>query len=272
MKVNLIILLTVVAGLFASCDNNGSNPVSGNEISFLQVSQGQEFSLGVSSDYEVYGWGKNINGVLGTVEEHILMTDNPVKINGLQDIVKVSAGKDHALALSSDGKVYAWGGNENGQLGIGKKIDFLYSPFQVELLDNVKIIAAGDSYSFAVRHDGSVYSWGRNSNGCLGHGTMYESLFPKVIFSLTNLVEFELSGASCMALDKNGKVWTWGDNEGHKLGREDEANDYDGLSPAQLDIQDKVIRIGSDESGFYVVTDRNETIKLGELVDEATND
>jgi alpha-tubulin suppressor-like RCC1 family protein len=73
------------------------------------------------------------------------------------------------LALRSDGTVWAWGSNEDGQLGDGTTTN-RSTPVQVSGLSNVTAVAAGASHSLALRGDGTVWAWGGRNFGQLGDG------------------------------------------------------------------------------------------------------
>ncbi|KAF4759151.1 hypothetical protein FOZ63_009911, partial [Perkinsus olseni] len=89
-------------------------------------------------------------------------------------ILKVSCGDQHMLALTKDGEVFSWGYNDFGQLGWGLHgVDVVgqQRPQKVpNLPTTIRDIAAGGGHSVAVAEDGSVYAWGSNSQGQLGHG------------------------------------------------------------------------------------------------------
>ncbi|KAF4688699.1 hypothetical protein FOZ60_002505 [Perkinsus olseni] len=89
-------------------------------------------------------------------------------------ILKVSCGDQHMLALTKDGEVFSWGYNDFGQLGWGLHgVDVVgqQRPQKVpNLPTTIRDIAAGGGHSVAVGEDGSVYAWGSNSQGQLGHG------------------------------------------------------------------------------------------------------
>ena len=83
-----------------------------------------------------------------------------------------AADLNHSLAAGSDGKLYAWGSNSNGQLGDGTTTSRT-RPVQVALPAGVSVsaMAAGSFYSLALGSDGKLYAWGNNSSGqLLGDG------------------------------------------------------------------------------------------------------
>ncbi|WP_395836206.1 RCC1 domain-containing protein [Cystobacter fuscus] len=97
--------------------------------------------------------------------------------------MSVIAGATHSLALRSDGTVWAWGNNDNGQLGDGTTTHRL-SPVQVPGLTGVVALAAGNSYSMAMLSDGTVRTWGNNNHGQLGNGTTTHANSPGPVVGL----------------------------------------------------------------------------------------
>ncbi|MFP2913744.1 RCC1 domain-containing protein, partial [Pyxidicoccus sp. 3LFB2] len=83
---------------------------------------------------------------------------------------RVAAGYHHTLALKTDGTVWAWGNNTDGQLGDGTNTP-RSTPVQVQGLTGVVAIAANDFDTLALKADGTVWAWGNNSYGQLGDGT-----------------------------------------------------------------------------------------------------
>ena len=88
------------------------------------ISAGGGFSLALKKDGTVWAWGSNVNGELGigsfaTDSKLVGLGYNiePVEVSILQDVVEISAGGTHAMAVTGDGGVWAWGGNDEGQLG-----------------------------------------------------------------------------------------------------------------------------------------------------------
>lgn len=110
--------------------------------------------------------------------------------------------------------LYAWGGNQGGA-GTGTTRHTVGAPAPVHDLSGV--VAASGRY--AVRADGTVWSWGSNSLGELGNGwTGGGSPVPVRVRGLTNVVAVAETGVTGLALRADGTVWGWGANWGHIIG------------------------------------------------------
>ena len=113
-------------------------------------------------------WGNNLDGQLGNGTQDDGVNPNWAAVSGLSGgVVAVSAGDAHALALTSDGSVWAWGGNSSGQLGNGTTTASAV-PVQVPGLTGIVAVSAGSDVSVALRSDGTVWTWGGNSGQLLG--------------------------------------------------------------------------------------------------------
>ena len=144
------------------------------------VAAGIFHSLALKSDGTVWAWGDNYFGQLG--DNTTTQRQTPVRVKGvggvgtLTSITAISAGNVNGLALKSDGTVWAWGDNYNGQLGDNTFTPRL-TPVQVkgvggvETLTGVSSIASGVSGSLARKTDGTVWAWGFGGLGQMGNGT-----------------------------------------------------------------------------------------------------
>ncbi len=125
--------------------------------------------------------------------------------------IAVAAGAHHALALTDDGEVWAWGQNQYGQLGQGTKTN-LNIPRQVDGLPEIKSIAAGAYFSLALSEDGKVYGWGHNDKGQIGNAGSNEVTEAVRITGLDSIVEIDAGFEYAMARKADGTVYVWGDN------------------------------------------------------------
>jgi alpha-tubulin suppressor-like RCC1 family protein len=159
--------------------------------------------------------GMNNHGQLGdgSFEDKVSF----VTVKNLSNIVGVSLGVEHSLAVHADGSVWAWGRNSNGQLGIGSNNDSNV-PVIVKNLWKVVDISAGQSHSLALKEDGTVWAWGKNSYGQLGNGTLKDSLGPVQVANADKIVAISAGMHHSLALKDDGTVWAWGRNSYGQLG------------------------------------------------------
>jgi uncharacterized protein (TIGR03437 family) len=125
-------------------------------------------------------------------------------------VVTVAAGEHHALALKSDGTVWAWGNNGNGELGNGANGTNANSNLPVEVtgLTGAVGIGGGYNHSLALRSDGTVWAWG--GNGELGNGTNANSNVPVEVTGLTGAAAVAGGAGYSLVLKNDGTAWTWG--------------------------------------------------------------
>ena len=140
-----------------------------------------------------------------------------IPVSGLENVVNVSAGLEHAVALKSDGSVWTWGRNSYGQLGNGSTED---SRIPVAARDLLKVtdVAAGMYHTVALAADGTVWTWGRNSYGQLGNGSNEDSRTPVRVGGLSNVVKIAAGMYHTIAVKSDGTVLTWGRNVYGQLG------------------------------------------------------
>lgn len=112
-----------------------------------------------------------------------------------RDATSIAAGDFHSLVLRSDGTVWSWGKNTNGQLGRPTGADTFSSvASRVPELPKVRAVAAGYDHSLALGEDGTVWSWGANDGGKLGRAG--DSRVPILVANLKNVVAIA-AGSSC---------------------------------------------------------------------------
>jgi alpha-tubulin suppressor-like RCC1 family protein len=183
----------------------------------IAIAMGNYHSLALKSDGTVWAWGANYLGQLGDGTTTASLVPKQISSIALSEVIAITAGYYHSLALKSDGTVWTWGKNSNGQLGDGTTTNILV-PKQV--LSGVIAIAAGAFYSLALKSDGTVWGWGYNSYGELGDGTTTDSLVPKQISSssLSGVNAIAAGADHSLALKSDGTVWAWGNNYCGQLG------------------------------------------------------
>ena len=170
----------------------------------------------LKSDGTVWAWGLNEFGELGngtTIDWH-----TPVQVGGwLTNIVAIAGGVEHTIALKSDGTVWTWGENGQGELGDGTRTN-RYTPVQVVGLRDVIGIAGGGQFTAALKSDGTVWTWGDNGYGTLGDGTGVTRFTPVQVAGLTGVIAIACGEYHMLALKSDGTVWAWGQNHEGQLG------------------------------------------------------
>ena len=190
----------------------------------------------LDEDGNVWTCGKNESGQLGYSANNTKNTDLKCISDMLlpttkgNKIISVSAGANHSTALDEDGKLYVWGGNSYGQLGVNNNTT--YSTHNaICLTDNenselygkkIKKVEAGYYMTLVVDSEGKIYTCGYNDKGQLGHGNTNNSCIEmKCINRWIDFIPKDISvGSYCdvIAIDTKGEMWTWGDCRNNKNG------------------------------------------------------
>lgn len=125
---------------------------------------------------------------------------------------KITAGFGHTLAIKTDGTLWAWGLNNAGQLGDGTNNPSSIVPVQFSAGNNWQFISAGPEHSMAIKTDGTLWAWGRNSEAQLGDGTNNNSNVPVQIGTDNNWIAVSTGSEHTLAKKSNGTLWAWGGN------------------------------------------------------------
>ena len=186
----------------------------------VAVAAGAGHTVVLKNDGTVWAWGSNSNGQLG--DGSTTARYSPVQVVGLSSVTALAAGESHTVALKNDGTVWAWGNNSNGQLGDGSTVT-RQLPVQVSGLSGttsgvVVAVAAGYDHTVALKNDGTVWTWGNNSNGQLGNGNITPNDIPVQVSSLSLVKAIAAGFGHTLALQSDGTVWTWGNNSKGQLG------------------------------------------------------
>lgn len=193
----------------------------------IAISAGENFSMALKKDGTVWTWGVNFCGQLGNNSQAHSYT--PVQVvnsdnTAFTDVIAISAGDKHSLALKKDGTVYSWGYRNKGQCGVGAIGEICYkTPVMIPSLDGITAISGGFLYSMALKKDGTMWTWGYNGNGQLGDGTTINRSQPVEIQNFNKITAISAGKDFSMALKNNGidtwsnSVYTWGDNSKGQL-------------------------------------------------------
>lgn len=196
-----------------------------------RIGAGTGFAAGLATDGSVYTWGDNQYGQLG--QGHLHSTLLPRPVSGLSGVNTLAVGDFHTLAVRRDGTVWGWGSNHYGQLGIGNSQPGTMVPVQVRGLSAVRALSANSFQSVAVRHDGSVWTWGRNG--------MQQSAQPLRVAGLADARTVAAGADYFLAVRNDGSVWGWGNNNFGTLGERPALQGQ----PARVNGIDKAVSVAA---------------------------
>ena len=181
-----------------------------------QISLGGTHTLALDTEGHVWSWGYNGYGELGngttTSSTEKVQVKSPDGEGVLENIVAISAGNYHSIALDKDGNVYTWGYNGYGQLGLGNTTNTVL-PVKVDDLEGIIKIEAGNYTSYVIDNNNHLWSTGYNYYGELGNGsTSNRSKFTQ-IQTLENVSDVSASETnSTIVLLSDGTVWGFRNN------------------------------------------------------------
>jgi len=204
----------------------GNNAYSDlDERVYRAVGSGKEHNVLLKEDGTIYSWGSNTYGQLGNFK--LFDKGEPdQEFSESKDWNAISTRENFTLALKTNGSLWGWGDNGEGELGsIYPKI------FQPILLDtngtNITIwddMSAGGNHSVALGNDGSIWSWGKNASGELGDGTFEQSRTAKQEALNANWRALSAGYDHTVAIENNGTLWGWGNNSFGQLGNDSTIN------------------------------------------------
>ncbi len=174
----------------------------------VDIAAGNSHGLALEVDGRIRSWGSNFYGQLFTGNRDD--GNAPGFTLDIGCVRRIAAGAVHSLALLEDGTLRAIGFNGSGALGIGTTSTWELVPQQPIGLTGVVEIAAAGSWSMALRADGTVWTWGINSWGQLGHGHYNYVLVPTQVPGLTGIRQIHAGPDNAYALGVDGRLWAWG--------------------------------------------------------------
>jgi alpha-tubulin suppressor-like RCC1 family protein len=182
------------------------------------------FDLALTTTGRVLAWGFGGNGQLGDGSPKLHKAPVFVHLPKNTKVTAISAGGNHSLALTSAGRVLAWGDNSSGQLGDGTTRN-RFLPVTVHLPKGTRAtsVAGGERHSLAMTSSG-LFAWGDNSSSQLGDGTNLDRHTPEhIVVSVPGPSPGRITAlaAGCfhsLALTSKGKLLAWGSNLLGQLG------------------------------------------------------
>lgn len=156
-------------------------PTKIGSASWASLAAGGTHTLGILSNGTLWAWGDNSSGQLGIATTNTAVTATaPTQVGTAGNWSVIASGLSHSLALRTDGTLYGWGSNSNGQVGNGSTVN-VGTPTQIGAAITWVTIEAGLQHSVALQKDNSVWLWGRNTEGQLGNGTQTDVTAPAAL-------------------------------------------------------------------------------------------
>ena len=183
-----------------------------------QVACNTQNTTAIKTDGTLWTWGINSSGQLG--DNTTTTRSTPVTtFAGGTNWKQVACGQNHTSAIKTDGTLWTWGLNSYGQIG-DTTITARPTPVTTFLGGtNWKQVACGYSRTSAIKTDGTLWTWGRNSYGALGDNTSTQRLTPVTTFAGgTNWKQVSCLREHITAIKTDGTLWTWGRNSYGALG------------------------------------------------------
>ena len=196
-----------------------------------KISTGYFTSFALDSNGQVWAWGNDGGwGALGNGNTNSL-TEYAQPVSGLNNVIDIKAGYSMCLALRNDGTVWAWGFNNSGVLGDGTTINRgvpvqVKGPNNVGYLNNIVSIEASTWLSYAIKNDGTLWTWGDNSQfGRMGNPSInnYTSIPVQVsgvdgVGFLNNVTSVSSHLNTTVATLNYCEIVGWGANDFDQIG------------------------------------------------------
>ncbi|MEM1182204.1 MAG: Ig-like domain-containing protein [Acidobacteriota bacterium] len=200
----------------------------------IDIAVGRRFSLALDDGGSVWAWGSDSDGQLGddgSVFGGVSDWAIPVRRAGnqaLEDIRRIAAGRDFALAVDRDGILWAWGDNRDGQLGDGTQNDRIQAvAVPLPFSESFAHLDAGNDHTYALTAAGTAWAWGSNDSAQLGgypETSPFQSLVPVPVLdsdgdALIGLRTITATNGAGFAQADDTSVLSWGRDQNEQLGR-----------------------------------------------------
>jgi len=193
-------------------------------LKFTTACAGFDYSMALSATGRVWAWGNNEHGQLGNgTTEFEDDAPVPVKLPADIRVTAISCGSGHTLALTSAGRVLAWGEASGGELGsaIPRRISRVPLPVNLPASIRIRSVFASSGTSMALSTTGQVWTWGFNDWGQLGDGsTVDHRRRPGLVRLPAGTRIRQISGGVSydLVLTTQGTILAWGSNNVGELG------------------------------------------------------
>ena len=219
----------------------------------IAVSGNSRHMMVITADGILYGWGDNDYGQLGdgttisrAPRSHMESVD-PVAI--MDDVVYVSSGTNHTMAITSDGTLWGWGSNNAGQVGDNTTID-RSSP--VEIMSDVITVSSGSNYTMAITADGTLWGWGSRLIGNLAGSNIPVQI-------MADVIHVSAGNNHVLAITSDNALWAWGrngSNDNHVSGLLGNGTMVDNFEPTIV-MHDVIYAVAANSHSMALTEDGN---------------
>lgn len=237
------------------------------------------YFLARCADGSLWSWGEaSIFGSLGRGTENF-RTREPLQVPGLTNIAAAVASYWFSMATDTSGNLYAWGLNSSGVFGVPYESEGTRGfPALVPGISSVTGIAAGRSSVIALKSDGTVWTWGNNSTGQLGDGTLNARHTPQQVEGISNAIQVaaigtmdsatEVEYVAFFALTSDGSLYGWG-SKGNWCASSDTTGNYTTphliYKPASGTILKFTVSTNSLSSGIVALLSDHTVVSWGDI-------
>ena len=213
------------------------------------IAAGSLFTLALKADHTLWAWGNNDSGQLGVTLPGGNSFDyrTPLQVNQDHNWFSVAAGGSHSAALKTDGSLWGWGLNDQGQLGDSTQ-ETRRLPIQIGTDRDWAMVAVGYDHTLGIKQNHTLWAWGNNGQGKLGDGSEENRLAPIQIGNAPNWFEIGVGRNHTLGLKLDGTLWSWGGNLYGQLG--DGTRDSRAV-PTQIGSASDWVHVGAAAAGSF---------------------
>lgn len=188
---------------------------SSTETTWIAIATGFQHSLGIKSNGTLWAWGNPSFGKLGLGPNLNLVT-TPTQVGTDTNWTQVAAGNNTSFAIKSDGTLWGWGNNEQGQIGDGT-YENRNVPTQIGSATNWVKVKSGTNHTLGLKSNTVLFAWGSDNTGQLGIGAS-NNFSPTPIEIGSDFIDISCGINASIGIKSNGTLWSWGANSYGQLG------------------------------------------------------